>query len=222
MIRRPPRSTLFPYTTLFRAHAATVVDARERVDELVERDAREEEELHDEEPAQRVAPEAHEDVLQLAQEGQRRDAADDAERQARDRCGAREQDEAAPAMQALHEWLNLAAGDPEALEPRERRLDGLRHALAPVPGERLAQARLRLERQELSALELADQVRDDVEVELAVFQDVGGGDLRSEEHTSELQSRLHLVCRLLLEKKKKMTNLHTAILWQTTQVSFNA
>src|SRR2546429_3345711 len=26
--------------------------------------------------------------------------------------------------------------------------------------------------------------------------------LRSEEHTSELQSRLHLVCRLLLEKKK--------------------
>src|SRR6266550_8219498 len=28
-------------------------------------------------------------------------------------------------------------------------------------------------------------------------------DDRSEEHTSELQSRLHLVCRLLLEKKKK-------------------
>src|SRR2546422_8177634 len=28
-------------------------------------------------------------------------------------------------------------------------------------------------------------------------------DMRSEEHTSELQSRLHLVCRLLLEKKKK-------------------
>src|SRR2546422_6267364 len=28
---------------------------------------------------------------------------------------------------------------------------------------------------------------------------------RSEEHTSELQSRLHLVCRLLLEKKKNMT-----------------
>src|SRR5205809_4074025 len=28
--------------------------------------------------------------------------------------------------------------------------------------------------------------------------------LRSEEHTSELQSRLHLVCRLLLEKKKNL------------------
>src|SRR3989449_1884862 len=31
---------------------------------------------------------------------------------------------------------------------------------------------------------------------------------RSEEHTSELQSRLHLVCRLLLEKKKKTTAPH--------------
>src|SRR2546422_7061907 len=30
-----------------------------------------------------------------------------------------------------------------------------------------------------------------------------GRPARSEEHTSELQSRLHLVCRLLLEKKKK-------------------
>src|SRR5687768_18274773 len=29
----------------------------------------------------------------------------------------------------------------------------------------------------------------------------GGWSMRSEEHTSELQSRLHLVCRLLLEKK---------------------
>src|SRR2546422_10187183 len=34
--------------------------------------------------------------------------------------------------------------------------------------------------------------------------DTGDRDLRSEEHTSELQSRLHLVCRLLLEKKKKI------------------
>src|SRR3712207_8929821 len=33
----------------------------------------------------------------------------------------------------------------------------------------------------------------------------GGTDTRSEEHTSELQSRQYLVCRLLLEKKKKST-----------------
>src|SRR2546422_806056 len=33
--------------------------------------------------------------------------------------------------------------------------------------------------------------------------------VRSEEHTSELQSRLHLVCRLLLEKKKNKSELDT-------------
>src|SRR3712207_7017403 len=33
----------------------------------------------------------------------------------------------------------------------------------------------------------------------------GGRHPRSEEHTSELQSRQYLVCRLLLEKKKKLT-----------------
>src|SRR2546428_8173506 len=33
---------------------------------------------------------------------------------------------------------------------------------------------------------------------------------RSEEHTSELQSRSDLVCRLLLEKKKKLATLHFA------------
>src|SRR6266540_5654525 len=36
---------------------------------------------------------------------------------------------------------------------------------------------------------------------------VAGGDLRSEEHTSELQSHHDLVCRLLLEKKKKTKHL---------------
>src|SRR3712207_7301295 len=34
-------------------------------------------------------------------------------------------------------------------------------------------------------------------------EDGGAGEGRSEEHTSELQSRQYLVCRLLLEKKKK-------------------
>src|SRR2546422_6975239 len=39
----------------------------------------------------------------------------------------------------------------------------------------------------------------------------GAPALRSEEHTSELQSRLHLVCRLLLEKKKKQKKQITGI-----------
>src|SRR3989442_3039233 len=42
------------------------------------------------------------------------------------------------------------------------------------------------------------------------------GVARSEEHTSELQSRPHLVCRLLLEKKKQPTN-STALLTRTLQ-----
>src|SRR5439155_13363036 len=42
--------------------------------------------------------------------------------------------------------------------------------------------------------------------------DGNDGDIaRSEEHTSELQSRGHLVCRLLLEKKKKIRNLKKEI-----------
>src|SRR5687768_17714790 len=40
--------------------------------------------------------------------------------------------------------------------------------------------------------------------------------IRSEEHTSELQSRLHLVCRLLLEKKK---TLHAALSALMTDVA---
>src|SRR2546429_3360076 len=47
-----------------------------------------------------------------------------------------------------------------------------------------------------------------------VGHDAGG---RSEEHTSELQSRLHLVCRLLLEKKKKKKN--TKMKQYTTKTS---
>src|SRR5215212_11408436 len=43
-----------------------------------------------------------------------------------------------------------------------------------------------------------------------LLDQLGRGLLRSEEHTSELQSLRHLVCRLLLEKKKK-TNIIIAI-----------
>src|SRR2546422_8220385 len=38
---------------------------------------------------------------------------------------------------------------------------------------------------------------------MSLYRNFPSKDQRSEEHTSELQSRLHLVCRLLLEKKKK-------------------
>src|SRR5689334_12414081 len=47
-----------------------------------------------------------------------------------------------------------------------------------------------------------------LEVELPVAA-AAGAPARSEEHTSELQSQFHLVCRLLLEKKKKITKSST-------------
>src|SRR5438309_399685 len=40
-------------------------------------------------------------------------------------------------------------------------------------------------------------------VDRLVLEDLLARETRSEEHTSELQSQFHLVCRLLLEKKKK-------------------
>src|SRR4051794_41709061 len=47
---------------------------------------------------------------------------------------------------------------------------------------------------------------------------------RSEEHTSELQSPVHIVCRLLLEKKKRLypTKLPPARPLRTTLISFTA
>src|SRR3712207_9176299 len=60
------------------------------------------------------------------------------------------------------------------------------------------------------AVELAPAHREreqDLEVDLVV-----GAVDRSEEHTSELQSRQYLVCRLLLEKKKKqITNIYSSL-----------
>src|SRR5258708_8858447 len=44
---------------------------------------------------------------------------------------------------------------------------------------------------------------------------IGGVRPRSEEHTSELQSPDHLVCRLLLEKKKNIETMHASPLCQT-------
>src|SRR2546422_10785947 len=108
MIRRPPRSTLFPYTTLFRSH---------------------------------------------------------------------------------HEGISVSLITQASSE----------HSICfSVPEESAQRARRSLE--QTFQREIARQEIDGVEARtgLATLVVVG----RSEEHTSELQSRLHLVCRLLLEKKK--------------------
>src|SRR2546422_2946623 len=108
MIRRPPRSTLFPYTTLFRSAVPVL------------------------RPSSAVAP--------------------------------------------LDKRQPVDAG-PRPLE--------LPHVLGPVPAAaRHRDLVVRASRQGIERPAVESQ-------------------RRSEEHTSELQSRLHLVCRLLLEKKKK-------------------
>src|SRR3712207_7601341 len=131
MIRRPPRSTLFPYTTLFRSPAPALLKRRASA-----REAR---------PSP-VDP-LDEDV---------------------DHTSARE---AHPE--------GLVVGDAVGEEPGLASLDGA-HRLLEDGG--------------LDAP--AAHAPDD----LAVLRDGHGGP-RSEEHTSELQSRQYLVCRLLLEKK---------------------
>src|SRR3989449_5724899 len=61
--------------------------------------------------------------------------------------------------------------------------------------------RSQLDGKEVRRLRFARQIRE-VRDEAAQRRHLRS-ERRSEEHTSELQSRLHLVCRLLLEKKKK-------------------
>src|SRR5437899_6516532 len=56
------------------------------------------------------------------------------------------------------------------------------------------------------ALPIFHEIRDRLAQRRRVGGDQAAGlDIRSEEHTSELQSLRHLVCRLLLEKKKSMS-----------------
>src|SRR3712207_9011002 len=67
-----------------------------------------------------------------------------------------------------------------------------------------------VDRDEVGALVVDDRVdRDRRLAGLAVADD----QLRSEEHTSELQSRQYLVCRLLLEKKKRHSNIKNTRVW---------
>src|SRR5438309_3519612 len=64
----------------------------------------------------------------------------------------------------------------------------------------------RVPESELGNLKLGGKIGVDI---FKVGQKVDVSGMRSEEHTSELQSQFHLVCRLLLEKKKKTKIIET-------------
>src|SRR3712207_6951264 len=87
---------------------------------------------------------------------------------------------------------------------RFRSLDGVFRAVSDSAG-RVLLSGLSAGRHKLDVVMLGRRLVSP-EVEL-----VDGERLRSEEHTSELQSRQYLVCRLLLEKKKIIIAIHTSI-----------
>src|SRR3989449_5332683 len=141
MIRRPPRSTLFPYTTLFRSHEDRLRRGA-ALAQLASVDGR----VH-------VAREPHGTYVAVG--------------------------DFPYGAGVLLAWPDAGAEFTDPVAEELRRL---------VATMRLAE----LEIPEAQGLVVAKQ--------LAL---AASGTQRSEEHTSELQSRLHLVCRLLLEKKKQ-------------------
>src|SRR3989449_9300584 len=209
MIRRPPRSTLFPYTTLFRSTDAPVQlpnaasALAEAPDARRERIARL---LTEGTPSTLTRRLVGELLLNWGQPLRAwavfepsvatpsADAAFAARRFA-DLAGARSTPDARRARAlALARYADLA---PEVGGAAARaRADAARAFIE--AGDRVA-ARAVLERvaQDSNAPPDAQRLAQRAVVEALIE----GG--RSEEHTSELQSRLHLVCRLLLEKKKK-------------------
>src|SRR2546425_6647296 len=155
MIRRPPRSTLFPYTTLFRSHVARRARA----------------ELGGDLEPLRLAPRKRRRGLAQAQVAEA-DVLEHAQPPREPRLGGEELDG------VVHGRVEHVADGPAAVPHGED--------VGPVPPP--------------FAL-LAGHVHVLEEVHLKLLEAVAL--TRSEEHTSELQSLAYLVCRLLLEKKKK-------------------
>src|SRR3954465_1843968 len=187
MSRRPPRSTLFPYTALFRSKS-TASSQEKTAYEIIwtGRGA-----LRSEEHTSEL--QSHDNLvcrLLLEKKDSNAEIAGDGE------TGTR----AAPRLPPVR------AGRPGA---------SLAYCCARGPRYRLSGGRLLFffndtATTEIYTLSLHDalpiwvRVLDDLGLRIAGFLDhqVAVMSLRSEEHTSELQSHDNLVCRLLLEKKK--------------------
>src|SRR2546425_3148182 len=224
MIRRPPRSTLFPYTTLFRS-VGPVEGLAERIQrarpDVAIDDAQHREGERGEVAAARGLPRfrraGHGDQyypvgavgsaasLHAAThrgEGQEPDGGDDHRRA-----------DAPAAERVDHEQLEVGQIQREEQsrrgEQRERERDpALRQEPGPKPEQGNREER-RVPDHAVEGNRHPEQLRVAAGLHLlarpdAALQRADDPDLvRSEEHTSELQSLAYLVCRLLLEKKKK-------------------
>src|SRR5256884_6948765 len=173
MIRRPPRSTLFPYTTLFRsvhAFGKLSYDAKSRA----------------------VLPTTMYDIASLTKVVVTTTLV----------AKLAEGDFAVPLdLEAkIERYLPEWAGGPQ---PEWRHRVTVRHLLTHTSGLPPFKEYWRSSQGKQDTL--TKIFTEPLEYEPGskeVYSDLGIILMRSEEHTSELQSRLHLVCRLLLEKKK--------------------
>src|SRR3989449_7472838 len=99
----------------------------------------------------------------------------------------------------LYEML---AGDPPYVASSAQAV-AARQSMDPVPRLRTVREKVPAAVEQVIGQALAKVPADRFATAAAFAEALQAAMTRSEEHTSELQSRLHLVCRLLLEKKKK-------------------
>src|SRR5205809_7168308 len=191
-----PGAQLFPYATLFRSirDAEGGIEAlRQRASEAGESLLRlhgeqkqaEEALVHQTEAVRKLETNEHE-MLETSMR-----ARDDADRVAHELEAVSEQ--LGALKQNAAELQAKIGGLREQRDGLTKEADALRDALASVRARHSTLTQILNDR---------SYTAEAVQKLFAANERGGGQQFRAEEHTSELQSRLHLVCRLLLEKKK--------------------
>src|SRR3712207_216611 len=198
MIRRPPRSTLFPYTTLFRSELSERyglrVDPRRRVADLSVGEQQRVEILKTlyrkarilvlDEPTAVLTPQETEDLFAVLKELV---------------------DDGLSIILITHKLGELLGISDRITIIRDGKVVETVETAGTDEG---SLARLMVGREVLLRVEKTEAEVGEPRLSAAGLVVLSGSgaravDGRSEEHTSELQSRQYLVCRLLLEKKKK-------------------
>src|SRR3989449_4418733 len=188
MIRRPPRSTLFPYTTLFRSIQLGLAEKnRGRPETATDWFLR----------AVELDPDSSVVQFYLGEiyysRGLNSEALAALERAV----------ELNPDNANAHYLMAFVLGD---MGRHQDARVASKRAIQLNPPLARAQTNLSLERYNAERKGREQRQRQMPEPQVVEGNALAHYNLRSEEHTSELQSRLHLVCRLLLEKKKNNSN----------------